>query len=262
MPAAILAADTGGIVGAAIVLALALGLALLASTLLRRHGVLPEALPDVDLSPQADTRLRFLRRVIVAALVLVGITVAIGQFSELHRLATTILASTAVIAAIVGFASQRVLSNAVAGLLIAVTQPVRLGDVVTIDDDTGVVEDITLTYTWLRTGSDARLIVPNERLAQSVVRNDSIRSATVALEASVWIAPSADVDAALEAVRDCPGVETVRVAEVQDSGAVRLVVSGPPVAPSERIRREGDLRAAVLGSLGRAGVPRAGMETA
>jgi small conductance mechanosensitive channel len=262
MPAAILAADTGGIVGAAIIIVLALGAALVASRLMRRHGVLPDALPDVDLSPQADTRLRFLRRVVVAALILAGITIAIGQFAELHRLAATILASTAVIAAIVGFASQRVLSNAVAGLLIAITQPVRLGDVVTIDDDTGVVEDITLTYTWLRTGSDARLIVPNERLAQSVVRNDSIRSDTVALEVSAWIAPSADVDAALEAVRTCAGVDGVRVAEVADTGAVRLVVAGPPVAPSERIRREGDLRAAVLGALSRAGVPRAGMEAA
>jgi len=260
MPGAILAADTGGIVGAAIVVVLALGAAVVASRLMRRHGVLPDGLPDVDLSPQADTRLRFLRRVVVAALILAGITIAIGQFSELHRLAATILASTAVIAAIVGFASQRVLSNAVAGLLIAITQPVRLGDVVTIDDDTGVVEDITLTYTWLRTGSDARLIVPNERLAQSVVRNDSIRTDTVALEVSAWIAPSADVESALEAVRSCVGVDGVRVAEVTDTGAVRLVIAGPPVAPSERIRREGDLRAAVLAALGRAGVPRAGME--
>ena len=52
----------------------------------------------------------------------------------------------------------------------------------TVDGQTGVVEDITLTYTWLRRGSDARMVVPNERLAAGVLRNDSIRSPTVALE--------------------------------------------------------------------------------
>lgn len=258
MPAAILAADTGGIVSGAVVLALALGLAVAAARVLRRDGL--PALPDVDLSPQADTRLRFLRRAVVAALLIVGGLLAAAQFADLNRLAGAVFASSAIVAAIVGFASRQVLANAIAGLVIAITQPVRIGDVVTVDDQTGVIEDITLTYTWLRTGSDARLIVPNERLAQATIRNDSIRSDTVALEASAWLAPDADEGAALRAVAACDGVTGVHVAEVAESGALRLLVAGPPGPPGERIAREADLRAAVLAALRAAAVPRAGMD--
>jgi small-conductance mechanosensitive channel len=258
MPAAILAADTGGIVSGAVVLVGALGLALAAERLLRRQGL--SALPDVDLSPRADTRLRFLRRAVVAALLIVGGTLAAAQFADLNRLAGTVLASSAIVAAIVGFAARQVLANAIAGLVIAITQPVRIGDVVTVDEQTGVIEDITLTYTWLRAGSNARLIVPNERLAQATIRNDSIGSDTVALEVSAWLAPEADEGAALRAVAACDGVTAVRVADVAESGAIRLLVAGPPGPPAERIAREGDLRAAVLAALRAAGVPRAGMD--
>ena len=110
------------------------------------------------------------------------------------------LASSAIAAAVVGFASRQVLANAIAGMVLAVTQPLRIGDLVTFEGETGTVEDVSLTYTWLRTGSDARLIIPNERLAAGVLRNDSIRSPTVALEVSAWLAPDADETAALAAV--------------------------------------------------------------
>ena len=90
-------------------------------------------------------------------------------------------------------------------MVLAVTQPLRIGDLVTFEGETGTVEDVALTYTWLRTGSDARLIIPNERLAAGVLRNDSIRSPTVALEVSAWLAPDADETAALAAVRAARG---------------------------------------------------------
>src|SRR4051794_3619245 len=256
MPGAILAADTGGITGAAIVLAITVGLAVAALRVLR------DALRAVDLSPQADTRLRFLRRVVVAALLLVGLTLAVAQFGDLHRLAGTVLASSAIVAAVVGFASRQVLANAIAGVVLAVTQPLRLGDVVTVDGQTGVVEDITLTYTWLRSGSDARIVVPNERLAQSTLRNDSIRSPTVALEVTAYLAPAADEGAALRAIGAIEHVTSARVAGVAESGAIELLVAGEPGAPPERLRREADLRGAVLAALRAAGVPRAGMDPA
>ena len=91
--------------------------------------------------------------------------------------AATVLASGAITAAVVGFAARQTLANAMAGILLAVTQPIRIGDLVTFEGETGTVEDVGLTYTWLRTGADARLLVPNERLAGGILRNDSIRSA-------------------------------------------------------------------------------------
>ena len=222
-----------------------------------RGARLVEAAGGQGLRPVLDTRLRFLRRAVEAFIVVVGVALAVAQFTDLDRLAGTVLASSALAAAVVGFASRQVLANAVAGVVLAITQPLRIGDVVTFEDETGTVEDVTLTYTWLRTSSDARTIIPNERLAAGVLRNDSIRSPTVALEVPLWLSPDADEAAAVAVLETLPDSVTVRVAEVTESAA-RVVVAGPAVAPGERHAREAALRAAALRALREAGIPRAG----
>jgi small conductance mechanosensitive channel len=210
-----------------------------------------------ELSPVVDTRLRFLRRVIAAAIIVVGLMLAIAQFTALDRLAGTVLASSAIAAAVIGFAARQVLANAIAGMVIAITQPLRIGDHVTFEDQTGTVEDISLTYTWLRMGSEARLIIPNERLAAGVLRNDSIRSQTVALEVRLWLHPDADEAQALDVLRGLDDVTDARATDVTETG-IQLLVAGPPVSPTDRLAREADLRARTLGALREAGIPRAG----
>jgi small-conductance mechanosensitive channel len=255
MTALIVAADSssGRLIAAGLTLLAALALVAIVHRAMRgRVHKLPHALGGAELSPMLDTRLRFLRRVVEAAIIVVGVALALAQFTSLDRLAATVLASSAIAAAVVGFASRQVLANAIAGMVLAVTQPLRIGDLVTFEGETGTVEDVSLTYTWLRTGSDARLIIPNERLASGVLRNDSIRSPTVALEVSVWLAPDADETAALAAVQEVEETRDARIAEVTDTG-LRLQVAGPPVAPAERIAREGELRAEVLRALREAG---------
>jgi small conductance mechanosensitive channel len=218
----------------------------------RRSAERIAALGGEHLSPQTDTRLRFLRRAVEAGIIIVALGLAIAQFTSLDRLAATLLASGAIVAAIVGFASRQVLANSIAGVVLAITQPLRIGDLVTFGDQTGTVEDLSLNYTWLRTGSDARLIIPNEMLASGVLRNDSIRSPVVALEASIWLAPDADEAAALAALRAIDDVRDARISQVTAEG-IQILVAGPPVAPSQRLAREGDLRAAALAALRQAG---------
>ena len=243
----------GNEVTAVLTLLAGFGLLLVVHRALRgRAGKLASALGPDHISPQADTRLRFLRRAVEAAIIIVTLALAIAQFTTLDRLASTVLASSAIAAAIIGFAARQVLANAMAGVVLAVTQPVRIGDVVTFEGETGTVEDLTLTYTWLRTGSDARLIIPNERLAAGILRNDSIRSDVVALEVSLWLAPEDDAAAALAAVRDLDEVRDARIAEITHEG-MRILVAGPPVGPTERLSREGDLRAKALQALRQAG---------
>jgi small conductance mechanosensitive channel len=226
-------------------------------TLKGRARRMVAAVSGGELSPVVDTRLRFLRRVAGAIIVVIGVALAVAQFTELNRLASTILASSAIAAAVIGFAARQVLANAIAGLMIAVTQPLRIGDLVTFEDQTGTVEDISLTYTWLRMGSGARLIIPNERLAAGVLRNDSIRSPTIALEVTVWLAPDADETAALEALCALDDVDDARIADVTETG-IAVLVAGPPVATADRLRREAELRAHALRALRQTGVPRAG----
>jgi small-conductance mechanosensitive channel len=122
---------------------------------------------------------------------------------------------------------------------------------VTVEGETGTVEDVGLTYTWLRTTADARIIVPNERLAAGILRNDSIRSAVVATEVSVWISHEVDETAALRTVAALD--VQARIAEVTHDGA-RILVMGDPGPPSERLAREAELRAAALRALREAGL--------
>jgi small-conductance mechanosensitive channel len=207
------------------------------------------------LGATADTRLRFLRRLIDAGIVLIGLSIALSQFAALDKVAATLLTSSAIAAAVIGFAARQTLANAIAGLLLAITQPLRIGDLVTLEGETGTVEDVRLTYTWLRTAADARVIVPNERLAAGILRNDSIATPTVVIEVSAWIAHADDETAALEALKSALPEADVRVAEIAVDGT-RLVVSGAATPPSRRAAAESDLRAAALRALREAGVRR------
>lgn len=98
---------------------------------------------------------------------------ALNQFTDLSRLATGILASTAVIGLIVGFASQHTIANMVAGVQIAVSQPIRIGDRITFDGNEGRVTDITLSYTYVNPGDGSSVVIPNQLLVEGIVHNHS-----------------------------------------------------------------------------------------
>src|SRR4051812_89306 len=108
-----------------------------------------------DLPPEAATRYRVLRRSITTAVVTVGLLSALLVIPQVRAVAGGLLASSAVLGIVIGFASQRTIGNFVAGLLIAFTQPIRLGDRVELENTAGSVEEIGLTYTFIRTDDGA-----------------------------------------------------------------------------------------------------------
>jgi small conductance mechanosensitive channel len=117
--------------------------------------------------------LRILRRFAYLAVFLVVAMLVVGQFTELKRLATGVLASTALVVAVVGFAAQRTLSNVIAGIQIAVSQPIRLGDRISFDECEGRVTDITLSYTYIDPGDGSAVVIPNQLLVEGIVHNRS-----------------------------------------------------------------------------------------
>jgi small conductance mechanosensitive channel len=201
-----------------------------------------------ELDPVLETRLRFVRRLVEAVIVVIGLMIAMSQFTALDRFAASILASSAIAAAVIGFAAQQTIGNVIAGVMLAVTQPIRIGDRVTFEEHSGVVEDIRLTHTFLQTGGDARIIVPNGKLAGSVVRNDSIVTETVAVEVEVWLANEVDELRALEVIE--AGIEGAQatIKAVTFEGTT-LAVSGEPSSPVERAVREAQLRREVVQAL-------------
>ena len=144
-------------------------------------------------------------------------------------------------AAIVGFAARQTLANLVAGIMLAITQPLRVGDWVTFEDHYGVVEDVRLNFTILRTLSEQRIVIPNERLASGVLRNDTLETEAVGLDVSIWLPAGADVPRALDVLREETGqsVSDRRDARPRACGS-RSAASA--CRPPERAKHEAELR--------------------
>jgi small-conductance mechanosensitive channel len=208
---------------------------------------------DGRIDPVLETRLRFVRRFVQAVILVIGVATALSQFTALDRFAASVLASGAIAAAVVGFAARQTLANLVAGIMLAVTQPIRIGDLVTIEEQTGVVEDVRLTYTFLRTGVDTRVIVPNERLAGGILRNDSIVSSTVAVEIDLWLSHDADELRAVEVIQEQVQGARASISAVVAEGTT-LTVTGPAAAPGDRAARASALRAECLRAMRGAGL--------
>jgi small-conductance mechanosensitive channel len=207
------------------------------------------------LAAEAITRYRVLRRSVTASILFVGFFSALLVIPEVRALAGGLLASSAVLGVIIGFASQRTLGNFVAGLLIAIAQPVRLGDRVNYGGEAGVVEEIGLTYTFIRTEDEARLVVPNEKLASDTIRNSSIRSRETFAEITVQVPLSADLGAAVNALRE--EVADDRTASVYVSalnGNATVTIRSGAADEDAAQRLERDLRVRAHGRLRALGV--------
>ena len=92
-------------------------------------------------------------------------------FEEVRRFGTSLLASAGVIGIIVGFAAQRAIANVFAGLQVAMTQPIRLDDVVIVEGEWGRVEEITLTFVIIHIWDDRRLVVPLSHFIEKPFQN-------------------------------------------------------------------------------------------
>jgi small-conductance mechanosensitive channel len=165
---------------------------------------------------------------------------------QVRAIAGGLLASSAVLGVIIGFASQRTLGNFVAGLLIAVSQPVRLGDRVSYAGEDGVVEEIGLTFTLIRTRDDARLVVPNEKLVSDTIRNSSIRSRGTFAEITVPVPPSVELRSAVDALRDEVAGErdaTVFVSALDANATVTMRAAAADEDAAQRLESELRIRA-------------------
>ena len=154
-----------------------------------------------NLAPGSMTRYRVLRRTLFAVIIFVGVMSALLVIPQVRAIAGGVLASSAVIGLVIGFASQRTIGNVVAGVLIAISQPLRLGDEVEVQGTKGVVEEIGLTYTWIRTRDNDRLVVPNERLASDTIRNSTIRSESSLAEVTIEVPAGPDLRGVVESLK-------------------------------------------------------------
>jgi small conductance mechanosensitive channel len=217
------------------------GVVLLVTTVVAR--LIDRRIARRDLPPEAITRYRVARRSITTAIMFVGLLSALLVIPQVRAVAGGLLASSAVIGIVVGFASQRTLGNFVAGLLIAFTQPLRLGDDVVIEGIEGRVEEIGLIYTFVRTENGDRLVIPNEKLASDTIRNSTIRSREKVAEISLQVPLGQDLGAVVDRLRTIAGEGEVFVSDLSGNATVMVQVPASDRPSAERLERELRLRA-------------------
>src|SRR5436305_6527169 len=199
-----------------------------------------------SLPPAVATRYRVLRRSVVATIVFVGLLSALLVIPQVRAVAGGLLASSAVLGIVIGFASQRTIGNFVAGLLIAFTQPIRLGDRVELEDQAGTVEEIGLTYTFIRTDEGARLVIPNEKLASDTIRNSTIVSREKVAEITLQVPLDKDLRSVVGLLRETVADERdadVAVTALNGTATVTVRVAAADAVEAERLETELRLRA-------------------
>jgi small-conductance mechanosensitive channel len=246
--------EHGDEISAAITIVITVIIAFLVDRLVIARGTrVAERMADGGVSRAAHTRLRLVRRLVFVLILLIGIALALSQFPQIKRLATGILASSAVLGLVVGFAARQSLGNMVAGVVLAVSQPIRIGDRVSFEDTTGRVDDITLTYTYIDPGDGSLVVVPNESMVSGTIRNLSTGDRAAPVTVSVWVPSDTDLDRAAEALKDA-GADSIHIAEWTPEG-LRLEVK--VTADRERTRvghEETALRERAQTALQRAGL--------
>src|SRR5512133_1119678 len=196
-----------------------------------------------QLPAAAATRYGILRRSVMTAIIVVGILSGLLVVPQVRAIAAGLLASSAIVGLVVGFAAQRPLANFVAGIVIAFTQPLRLGDLVTVDDVEGVVEEIGLTYTFIKTPDNERLVIPNEKLASDTILNSTIVSREKLAQVSIQVPLDKDLDAAVDLLKtETAGDPRADVLVTGLNGSATVTVRSWAPDASELERTQSDLR--------------------
>ncbi len=184
------------------------------------------------MDPGVRTKMQMSGKLLLLFIYFLGLALAVFQFPRARAVGTGLLASAGVIGVFMGLASQSALANIMAGVTLAFSQPFRLGDTIFVEGEQGTVEEIHLSYTFIRTPDNRRLIIPNRNLASKTIVNYSIVESRITARVDLWLDFSADIARAralaVQAVEESPfwdggGEPTVAVIEMTEN-SVRLQV--------------------------------------
>lgn len=183
---------------------------------------------------RVQTQTRVISRVVQGAIVLIGSGLVLMTFPAVRQIGTTLLASAGIVGLVAGIAARPVFGNLIAGLQIALTQPIRLDDVVIVDGEWGRIEEITSAYVVVRVWDERRLIVPLQWFIEHPFQNWTRTTAQLLGAAFLWLdyrAPMADIRNEFQRIcsNDTRWDGRVCVAQVteatQQTIEVRLLVS-------------------------------------
>ena len=125
------------------------------------------------------TQIKVIENIIVSVIVLLTAASILMSFESVRRIGTSLLASAGVLGIVLGFAAQKTLGNFIAGIQIALAQPIRLDDVVIVENEWGWIEEITLTYVVVRIWDLRRLVIPISYFVEKPFQNWTRTSADI-----------------------------------------------------------------------------------
>lgn len=143
----------------------------------------------------------------------------------LRSLVGTLMAGAGITALVVGFAAKSTLANLVSGLSLAIYRPFRIGDRVTIDNEYGTIEDITLRHTIVRTWENKMLVIPNEKMDNMSVINYSIIDPRIQCRVEMGVSYDTDIDLAIRLMLEEAGKCPFRL-EDEEEPRVRVISHG------------------------------------
>lgn len=165
-----------------------------------------------------NTQVSILVRTAIIILVIVGISLVLMTFPPIREIGVSILASAGVVSLMLGFAAQKSLVNIFAGVQIALTQPIKIGDEVVVENEAGVIEEINLTYVVMCTMDQRRLIIPInhfiEKIFQNWTRNSADMLGIVYIEVD-YTAPVQKIREALDVILQTTGLWDKKVKSLQ-----------------------------------------------
>jgi len=142
------------------------------------------------------------RRLLVAAIYIIGLIMVVYQIPPLNRLAVTLLAGAGVAGLAIGFAAKDSLSNVISGIFLAVFHPFRVGDYIDFESEYCQIEDLTLRHTTIKTWDGRRIFVPNSIMGNQPIINWSIVDPVITWRVDFGIGYTAEIDKAREIILD------------------------------------------------------------
>ncbi|MBN2574530.1 MAG: mechanosensitive ion channel [Deltaproteobacteria bacterium] len=151
---------------------------------------------------KAYTQVHVISKTLYFVITLFALASILMLFKEVQRFGTSILASAGVVGIIFGFAAQKTIANLFAGFQLAMTQPIRLDDVVIVEGEWGRIEEITLTYVVVHIWDDRRLVVPLGHFIERPFQNWTRSSAELLGSVFVWVDYSLPLDPVRAALKE------------------------------------------------------------
>ena len=149
------------------------------------------------------TRYKFFKNTVSLLIFIIAAISLLFIFPSLKALALTLFAGAGILAAILGFASQQAFSNIVSGIFIVVFKPFRVGDRIKVGSfDYGVVEDITLRHTVIKSFQNKHIIIPNSVISSETIVNDDIEDEKICRFVEMGISYDSNMDKAIAIIQE------------------------------------------------------------